>query len=99
MEIERSPSVSKRGTSAKGEQDGSEQIRSSEAPPPVSAKNKEKANSSTNSDYNTLTTKYSSFTPPAGWILNNKEYVAKVANYIECSFYKDKKGQLLSFIE
>jgi hypothetical protein len=47
-----------------------------------------------------FTTRYSSFTPPAGWVLNDEEYVDKVANYIEFSLYKDlKKGHLHSFIE
>ena len=111
MDMERSPSVSKRGTSAKGEQDGSElQMRDSEEnmksrtdmqpPPSVSVNNKDKANSATSNDYNTLTTSYSSFTPPAGWVLNDEKYVDKVANYIQFSLYKDlKKGHLHSFIE
>ncbi|CAB4005760.1 Hypothetical predicted protein [Paramuricea clavata] len=96
MDMERSPSVCKRGTSAKGEQNGSEQMRDSEEnmtsrtdmqpPPSVSVNNKDKANSAiARNDYNTLTTRYSSFTPPAGWVLNDEEYVDKVANYIECS--------------
>ena len=110
MDMERSPSVSKRGTGAKGEQNGSEQMRDSDEnmksrtdmqpPPSVSVNNKDKANSATSNDYNTLTTRYSSFTPPAGWVINDEEYVDKVENYIECSLYKDlKKGHLHSFIE
>ena len=110
MDMERSPSVSKRGTSAKGEQNGSEQMRDSEEnmksrtdmqpPPSVSVNNKEKANCATINDYKTLQTRYSSFTPPAGWDLNDEEYVDKVANYIECSLYKDlRKGHLHSFLQ
>jgi hypothetical protein len=113
MDMERSPSVSKGGTSAtdvEGEQDGREQMRDSEEnmnsrtdmqpPPSVSVNNKDKANCATSNDYNTLTTRYSSFTPPAGWVLNDDEYVDKVANYIECSLYKDlKKGHLHSFLQ
>jgi cobalamin biosynthesis protein CobT len=113
MNMERSPSVSKGGTSAKdveGEQDGREQMRDSEenmnsrtdmqAPPSVSVNNKDQANSATSIDYNTLTTRYSSFTPPAGCVLNDEEYVDKVANYIVCSLYKYlKKGHLHSFLQ
>jgi hypothetical protein len=86
MDMQRSPSVSKRGTSAKGEQDGSEQMRDSEEnmktrtdmqpPPSVIVNNKDKANNATSNDYNTLTTRYSSFTPPAGWVLIDEEYHA-----------------------
>ena len=69
-------------------------------PPSVSVNNKDKANCATSNDYNTLTTRYSSFTPPAGWVLNDEEYVDKVANYIECSLYKDlRKGHLHSFLQ
>jgi hypothetical protein len=111
MDMERLPSVSKGGTSAKDvedEQDGLEQMRDSEEnsrtnmqpPPSVSVNNKDKANCATSNDYNTLTTRYSSFTPSAGWALNDEEYVDKVANYIECSLYKDlRKGNLHSFLQ
>ena len=110
MDMERLPSVINGGTSAKDvedEQDGREQMRDSEEnmqymqpPPSVSVNNKDKANCATSNDYNTLTTRYSSFTPPAGWVLNDEEYVDKVANYIECSLYKDlRKSHLHSFLQ
>ena len=35
-----------------------------------------------------------------GWVLNNLEYIDKVANYLECNLYKDfKKAHVHSFLQ
>ena len=101
-----SPSITEGGTSAKdvdGEQDGGEEMRDRDEnmnsrtcmqPPPsvsVLEVNTDNANNETSNDYNTLKTRYSSFTLPEGWVLNDEEYVDKVANCIECSLYKDPR--------
>ncbi|CAB4028485.1 Hypothetical predicted protein [Paramuricea clavata] len=86
MDMQRSPSVSEGGTSAKdveGEQDGREEMRDSDKnmisrpdmqPPPSVSVN----NNATSNDYNTLTTRYSSFTPPAGWVLTMRNTWTKL---------------------
>jgi hypothetical protein len=39
------------------------------------------------------------YSPPAGWVLNDKTYMSKVACFIRYGFMKMKKGELYSFNE
>ena len=49
--------------------------------------------------YDSFTTRYCS-TPAGGWVLNNLQYLDKVANYLECNLYKDlEKGHVHSFLQ